>query len=471
VNLNERIARGRDDDSATAAALGALSGRFDEGYTNGAAVREPLPPPVDPHAELKSRVHRACIAKLGAALYSIESTQELTKRVKDVVAEELALDRTPLSRIERVRVQQEIADDILGYGPLEPFLRDETITEIMVNGARDVYIERDGVIEPADVSFSDDAHVLRIIDRIVSQVGRRVDEASPMVDARLPDGSRVNAIIPPLALRGPTLTIRKFSQDPYTLADLAAFGSLTPSAATFLGACVRGKVNVLISGGTGSGKTTLLNALSAFVPGNERIVTIEDAAELQLQQRHVVALESRPPNVEGEGEVRIRELVRNALRMRPDRIIVGEVRGAETLDMLQAMNTGHEGSLTTIHANTPRDAVHRLEMLVLMGGVELPVRAIREQIASAFDLIVHLVRLVDGSRRVSRITEVSGLEGDVVTLQDLFLARSADDDLGVNRRYALLGPLRSTGLLPNFLPKLATSGVELPHNLFEETFE
>jgi pilus assembly protein CpaF len=470
MNLNERIARGRDD-GAKAAVLGTLTTRYEEGYTNGATVHEPLPVPVDPHAELKSRVHRACIAKLGAALYSVESTQELTKRVLDVVAEELALDRTPLSRVERVRVQQEIADDILGYGPLEPFLRDETITEIMVNGARDVYVERDGVIEPADVSFSDDAHVLRIIDRIVSQVGRRVDEASPMVDARLPDGSRVNAIIPPLALRGPTLTIRKFSQDPYTLADLAAFGSLTPTAATFLGACVRGKVNVLVSGGTGSGKTTLLNALSAFVPGNERIVTIEDAAELQLQQRHVVALESRPPNVEGEGEVRIRELVRNALRMRPDRIIVGEVRGAETLDMLQAMNTGHEGSLTTIHANTPRDAVHRLEMLVLMGGVELPVRAIREQIASAFDLIVHLVRLVDGSRRVSRVTEVAGLEGDVVTLQDLFVARSPEDDIGVIRRHALLGPLRSTGLLPGFLPKLSTNGVDLPTDVFEEGYE
>jgi pilus assembly protein CpaF len=470
VNLNERIARGRDD-SAKAAVLGTLTGRLDDGYTNGNAVHEKLPTPVDPHAELKSRVHRACIAKLGAALHSVESGQELTKRVLDVVAEELALDRTPLSRIERVRVQQEIADDILGYGPLEPFLRDATVTEIMVNGARDVYVERDGVIEPADVSFSDDAHVLRIIDRIVSQVGRRVDEASPMVDARLPDGSRVNAIIPPLALRGPTLTIRKFSQDPYTLADLATFGSLTPTAGSFLGACVRGKVNVLVSGGTGSGKTTLLNALSAFVPGNERVVTIEDAAELQLQQRHVVALESRPPNVEGEGEVRIRELVRNALRMRPDRIIVGEVRGAETLDMLQAMNTGHEGSLTTIHANTPRDAVHRLEMLVLMGGVELPVRAIREQIASAFDLIVHLVRLVDGTRRVSRITEVAGLEGDVVTLQDLFVARSPEDDIGLIRRHALLGPLRSTGLLPGFLPKLSTNGVDLPTNVFEEGYE
>jgi pilus assembly protein CpaF len=471
VNLNERIQRGRDDGAAAAAVLGALTGRLDDGHVNGRAHQEHFVPTVDPHAELKSRVHRACIAKLGAALYSIDSSEELAKRVRDVVAEELALDRTPLSRIERVRVQQEIADDILGYGPLEPFLQDDSVTEIMVNGARDVYIEREGQLQPADVAFTDDAHVLRIIDRIVSQVGRRVDEASPMVDARLPDGSRVNAIIPPLALRGPTLTIRKFSQDPYTLADLAAFGTLTPTAASFLGACVRGKVNVLISGGTGSGKTTLLNALSAFVPGNERIVTIEDAAELQLQQRHVVALESRPPNVEGEGEIRIRELVRNALRMRPDRIIVGEVRGAETLDMLQAMNTGHEGSLTTVHANTPRDAVHRLEMLVLMGGVELPVRAIREQIASAFDLIVHLVRLVDGSRRINRITEVAGLEGDVVTLQDIFVARSPEDGIVANRKYALLGPLRSTGLMPSFLPKLATSGVELPSRVFEESFE
>jgi pilus assembly protein CpaF len=338
----------------------------------------------------------------------------------------------------------------------------------MVNGAQDVYIERDGKIQLANVAFIDDAHVLRIIDRIVSQVGRRIDEASPMVDARLPDGSRVNAIIPPLSLRGPTLTIRKFSRDPYTLADLASFGALTPQAATFLAACVRGKINVLISGGTGSGKTTLLNALSAFVPNDERIVTIEDAAELQLQQRHVVSLEARPPNIEGQGEIRIRELVRNALRMRPDRIIVGEVRGAETLDMLQAMNTGHEGSLTTIHANTPRDALQRLEMLVLTAGVELPLRAIREQIASAFDLIIHLVRLVDGSRRVSRVTEVAGMEGEVVTLQDLFVTRSADEERRDGGRVALLGPLHSTGLLPNFLPKLATHGVELPSHTFSE---
>jgi pilus assembly protein CpaF len=466
VNLNERIQRGRDDGAAAAAVLGALTGRLDDGHVNGRAHQEHFVPPVDPHAELKSRVHRACIAKLGAALYSIDSSEELTKRVRDVVAEELALDRTPLSRIERVRVQQEIADDILGYGPLEPFLQDETVTEIMVNGARDVYIEREGVLQPADVAFSDDAHVLRIIDRIVSQVGRRVDEASPMVDARLPDGSRVNAIIPPLALRGPTLTIRKFSQDPYTLADLAAFGTLTPTAASFLGACVRGKVNVLISGGTGSGKTTLLNALSAFVPGNERIVTIEDAAELQLQQRHVVALESRPPNIEGEGEIRIRELVRNALRMRPDRIIVGEVRGAETLDMLQAMNTGHEGSLTTIHANTPRDALSRLETLVMTAGVELPHRAIREQIASAFDLLVQIQRLVDGSRRITHVSEVLGMESDVVTLQDIFVAKPPDEQQAGSGMHRLLSPLYATGLKPHFLDKLAANDVVLPPTFF-----
>ena len=304
--------------------------------------------------------------------------------------EQLALDRTPLTREERRQIVADIADDILGYGPLEPFLRDDTVTEIMVNGPTKIFVERTGKIESTDASFVDDGHLLRIIDKIVSQIGRRVDESSPMVDARLPDGSRVNAIIPPLALRGPTLTIRKFSRDPYTMDDLIEFGSLTSRSAHFLAACVQGKLNILISGGTGTGKTTPLNALSAFVPGDERIVTIEDAAELQLQQDHVITLESRPANIEGQGEIQIRELVRNALRMRPDRIIVGEVRGAETLDMLQAMNTGHEGSLTTIHANSPRDALSRLETLVLTAGVELPLRAIREQISSAFDLLVQI---------------------------------------------------------------------------------
>ncbi|HEX7311781.1 MAG TPA: CpaF family protein, partial [Gaiellaceae bacterium] len=374
----------------------------------------------DPHAELKTRIHRACIAKLGAAFLNLEGSDELERRVQEVVSEELKGEEVPLSPSERALLERQIGDDILGYGPLEPFLRDPSVTEIMVNGYDQLYIERGGVIQETDASFLDDAHVLRIIDRIVSQVGRRVDESSPMVDARLPDGSRVNAIISPLALRGPSLTIRKFAQDALTLESLVELGTMTPQTADFLAQCVCGKLNLLISGGTGTGKTTLLNAVSQFVPAGERIVTVEDAAELRLQQRHVVPLESRPPNVEGEGEVRIRDLVRNALRMRPDRIIVGEVRGAETLDMLQAMNTGHDGSLTTVHANSARDALHRLEMLVLMAGVELPVKAIREQIAGGFDLLVHIARLVDGSRKVTQITEITGMEGDVVTLQDLF---------------------------------------------------
>jgi pilus assembly protein CpaF len=335
----------------------------------------------------------------------------------------------------------------------------------MVNGAEQVYIERSGKIERSPVRFVDDAHLMRIIDKIVSQIGRRVDESSPMVDARLPDGSRVNAIIPPLALTGPTLTIRKFARDPYTIDDLIAFGTLSPRAAQFLGACVRGKLNILISGGTGTGKTTTLNAVSAFIPGDERIVTIEDAAELQLQQDHVITLEARPANIEGKGEVKIRELVRNALRMRPDRIIVGEVRGAETLDMLQAMNTGHEGSLTTIHANSPRDALARLETLVMTAGVELPHRAIREQIASAFDVLVQIQRLVDGTRRVSFISEVVGMESDVVTLQDIFAALPpGEDDAAESRR--LLSPLHATGLKPHFLDRLAANNVVLPVGFF-----
>ena len=368
----------------------------------------------------EDRIHHACIAKLGPHLFTTETSENLNERVLREVTEQLALDRTPLTREERRRIVREITDDILGYGPLEPLLRDDTVTEVMVNNFDRIFIERDGKLERSATTFADNAHLLRIIDKIVSQVGRRIDESSPMVDARLPDGSRVNAIIPPLSLRGPTMTIRKFSRDPYTMDDLISFGTVTPKAAQFLAACTRGKLNVLISGGTGTGKTTTLNAISAFVPGDERIVTIEDAAELQLQQEHVITLEARPPNIEGQGEIRIRELVRNSLRMRPDRIIVGEVRGAETLDMLQAMNTGHEGSLTTIHANSPRDALSRLETLVLTAGVDLPLRAIREQISSAFDLLVQITRLVDGSRRISHITEVLRMESEVITLQDIF---------------------------------------------------
>jgi pilus assembly protein CpaF len=436
----------------------------------GAPVREPEPerPHSDPYAELKTRIHHACIAKLGPQLFTTETNEDLHEQVHRAVTEQLALDRTPLTREERRRIVRELTDDILGYGPLEPLLRDDDVTEVMVNNFDRIYIEREGKIERTDTTFADNAHLLRIIDKIVSQVGRRVDEASPMVDARLPDGSRVNAIISPLSLKGPTLTIRKFSRDPYTMDDLIAFGSLTPKSAQFLAACVRGKLNVLISGGTGTGKTTTLNAVSAFIPGDERIVTIEDAAELQLQQEHVITLEARPPNIEGQGEVRIRELVRNALRMRPDRIIVGEVRGAETLDMLQAMNTGHEGSLTTIHANSSRDALSRLETLVLTAGVELPLRAIREQIASAFDLLIQISRLVDGSRRITHITEVLRMESDVITLQDIFIAKPPEEDSpAAGRSLTLLTPLGCTGLKPHFLEKMAASGVSLPANFFE----
>jgi pilus assembly protein CpaF len=436
---------------------------------DGPPVREPSQErPSDPYAELKTRVHHAVIAKLGPELFSTRSNEDLAERVLRAVTEQLAIDRTPLTRDERRQIVREISDDILGYGPLEPFLRDDSVSEVMVNGPDRIYVERGGKIELTQAAFVDDAHLLRIIDKIVSQVGRRVDESSPMVDARLPDGSRVNAIIPPLSLCGPVVTIRKFSRDPYTMDDLINFGSVSAKAAHFLAACVQGKLNVLISGGTGTGKTTTLNALSAFVPGDERIVTIEDAAELQLQQEHVLALEARPANIEGQGEVKIRELVRNALRMRPDRIIVGEVRGAETLDMLQAMNTGHEGSLTTIHANSPRDALARLETLVLTAGVELPHRAIREQISSAFDLLVQITRLVDGSRRISHITEVLRMESDVITLQDIFIAKPPEEENAAAGATRLLSPLSCTGLKPHFLEKMAASGVALPPNFFQQ---
>src|SRR5215211_2225669 len=454
MGLHDRIKGGENGDATYDEQPNALG--------PSQAIGEAPPEKVaDPYAELKTRIHHACIAKLGPHLFTTETSENLNERVLREVTEQLALDRTPLTREERRRIVREIADDILGYGPLEPFLRDDSVTEVMVNNYDMIFVERSGKIERTKATFADNAHLLRIIDKIVSQVGRRVDESSPMVDARLPDGSRVNAIIPPLALKGPTLTIRKFSRDPYTMDDLIEFGTLTPKAAQFLAACVRGKLNVLISGGTGTGKTTTLNAMSAFVPTDERVVTIEDAAELQLQQEHVITLEARPPNIEGQGEVRIRELVRNALRMRPDRIIVGEVRGAETLDMLQAMNTGHEGSLTTIHANAPRDALSRLETLVMTAGVDLPLRAIREQISSAFDLLIQITRLVDGSRRVTNVTEVLRMESEVITLQDVFVAKPPDDDpANAGRTLTLLSPLTCTGLKPHFLEKM-------PANFFE----
>jgi len=373
-------------------------------------------------------------------------------------------EETPLSAADKREIIADVIDDILGYGPIEPLLHDPTITEVMVNGPSTVYVERDGRLSPTGRRFVDEDHLKRIIDKIVGQVGRRIDESSPMVDARLADGSRVNAVIHPLAINGPMLTIRKFSMEPYTIADLIAFGTITPKMAELLEACVRGRLNVLISGGTGTGKTTLLNVVSNYIPGDERIITIEDAAELRLGQQHVLRLESRPPNIEGKGQVTIRDLVRNSLRMRPDRIIVGEVRGAEALDMLQAMNTGHDGSLCTVHANSPRDATARLETMVLMAGYDLPVRAIRQQVTAALDLIVHLTRLRDGTRRVTHITEVEGMEGDSVVMQDIAYY---DFSAGVDDDGRFLGHLKSTGIRPKFARRLEDYGIKLPADTFE----
>ncbi|NLA35089.1 MAG: CpaF family protein, partial [Actinobacteria bacterium] len=374
----------------------------------------------------------------------------------------------PLSSSDKALLIQEVSDDILGFGPLERLLSDDNVSEIMVNGPQYVFVERGGKVERDKTSFVDENHLRRVIDKIVSAIGRRVDESTPMVDARLPDGSRVNAVIPPLAIGGPFLTIRKFSKDPLQVDDLIKYGSLSVSSARFLQACVVGKLNVIVSGGTGSGKTTLLNVLSSFIPANERIVTIEDAKELQLQQEHVLSLESRPPNVEGRGEVSIRDLVKNSLRMRPDRIVIGECRSGEALDMLQAMNTGHDGSLTTLHANTPRDSLARLETLVLMSGFDLPVRAIREQTAGAVDMIVQLSRLRDGSRRVTHITEVQGMEGDVITLQDVFLF---DFAAGVDENGRFRGQLKPTGVRPRFVEKLADQGIRLGPEVFSPNGE
>jgi pilus assembly protein CpaF len=417
----------------------------------------------DPFSELKTRVHLAVIGDLGPQLYNVSMDPNILRERVIVDIKKQLVGEAGLSRDERDRLTGEIADDILGHGPLERLLHDESVTEIMVNGPFDVWVERQGRLYETTVRFNDESHLRRIINKIVAQVGRRIDESSPLVDARLPDGSRVNAIIPPLSLSGPIVTIRKFSKKRLDLGDMIKLGTLATETVEFLERCIVAELNILISGGTGSGKTTLLNALSTAIPDSDRIVTIEDAAELRLNQRHVLRLEARPKNIEGEGEIPIRELVRNSLRMRPDRIIVGEVRGPEALDMLQAMNTGHEGSLSTVHANSPRDALSRLETMVLMAGYELPVRAIRHQVSSALDMIVHLERLEDGSRRVTSVTEVQRMESDVITLQELYkfkVERVSED--------RVIGELQSTGLRPSFMGKFEKRGISLPTGLFRD---
>ncbi|WP_035948911.1 CpaF family protein [Knoellia flava] len=419
---------------------------------------------IDPFAQVKGRVHQALIESLGPRLYDPHLPEaELAAQVRQTLQTTIEAEQTPLSLADRTRIAQEVSDEILGHGPLEPLLRDPEITEIMVNGPDSIYVERSGKLYPVDAHFSGEPHLRRVIDKIVGRVGRRIDEASPLVDARLPDGSRVNAVIAPVALDGAMLTIRKFAADPFTDADLIAFGTISPTVRDFLKACVLGRRNIVISGGTGSGKTTTLNVISSFIPEDERIVTIEDAAELQLHQEHVLRLESRPANIEGKGMIAIRDLVRNSLRMRPDRIVVGEVRDGAALDMLQAMNTGHDGSITTVHANSPRDSLSRLETMVLMAGVELPVRAIREQVAGALDLIIQQARLKDGSRRIVAISEVVGMEGDVITLQDIF---AFDFSAGRDEQGRFRGQLVGTGLRPRFTQDLADVGVELPPSLF-----
>jgi len=411
--------------------------------------------------ELRSRVQDRLINELNPQI-DLSNPAKVRKQVEEIFNAILDSESIVLSRSERQRLFESITADIIGLGPIEPLLADDEVSEIMVNGPKQVYVEKKGKLIKTDITFTDDEHVMRIIDRIVAPLGRRVDESSPMVDARLKDGSRVNVVIRPLALNGPTITIRKFRKDKLTVQDLVRFGSMSQDMADFLAACVQARLNIVVAGGTGSGKTTLLNVLSSFIPEDERIITVENAAELQLRQDHVVTLESRPPNVEGKGEVTIRDLVINCLRMRPERIIVGECRGGEPLDMLQAMNTGHDGSMTTIHANTPRDAVSRIETMCLMAGMDLPARAIREQIASAIHVFVQQSRLKDGSRKVTQITEVAGMEGDVVVLQDIFVF----EQTGIDEKGKIVGQLRPTGVRPRFLEKFEALNIFLPPTIF-----
>ncbi|HEY2989669.1 MAG TPA: CpaF family protein [Candidatus Binatia bacterium] len=410
---------------------------------------------------LKLRIHRKLIDTLDLPKLSSLEVEMVKVEIRRILEEMVMAESLPLSRADRERLVTEVQHEAFGLGPLESLMKDSEITDILVNNHRLVYVERHGKLEKANVSFRDDAHLMQIIDRIVSRVGRRIDESSPMVDARLPDGSRVNAIIPPLALDGPILSIRRFGSEPLTMRSLIEFDSVPEQVAEVLAACVKSRLNILVSGGTGAGKTTLLNSLSNFIPETERIVTIEDSAELKLQQEHVVRLETRPPNIEGRGTVTQRDLVRNALRMRPDRIVLGEVRGGEALDMIQAMNTGHDGSISTVHANTARDAISRLETMMLMSGVRLPERALREQIASALDVIVQLSRLSDGSRKLIEVCEVTGMEGDVVTTQQIFLFRQRGIENG-----KVIGEFAATGVMPGFLDRLESHGHKIPNNYF-----
>lgn len=429
-----------------------------------ASVQRPAMSPTIGSAEgltdFKNRVQMKLLSTLEPTT-DMTRKEQLRQNIERVIDEMILEEHITISRPEKIRLHESICAELLGFGPLDSLLDDEAITEIMVNGAKHIYVEKRGKIIKANVTFESNEHVLRIIDRIVSPLGRRIDESSPYVDARLPDGSRVNAVIPPISLVGPVLTIRKFSKKPITVEQLIGFGSITPESMQFLKACVEARLNIVISGGTGSGKTTLLNVLSSFIPGDERIITIENAAELQLQQEHVVTMESRPQNIEGKGEITIRQLVVNALRMRPDRIIVGEIRDEAALDMLQAMNTGHEGSMTTLHSNGPRDTLSRLETMVLMAGMDLPVRAIREQVSSAIDLIIHQDRMRDGTRKVTYMTEVLGMEGDVITTTDLFTFEQAGIENG-----QIIGMLRPSGLVPKFMEKIRASGIVLPTSLF-----
>lgn len=416
----------------------------------------------DKHQELKNLIHKQILQEFKDA-----QVEEIIPRLDGMAIEIMKDDEQFRGSIDRKKVVDELKNDLTGFGPINPLLMDEDVSEVMVNGPNQVYCERKGKIEMTSIKFRDDEHVMSIIEKIVAPLGRRIDESSPMVDARLPDGSRVNAIIPPLALKGPTITIRKFSKEPFQIEDLINFGTLSEEMAIFLDACVKARLNIFVSGGTGSGKTTTLNVLSNFIPHDERIITIEDAAELQLGQDHVVSLESRPPNIEGKGSITIRDLVRNSLRMRPDRVVIGEVRGAEALDMLQAMNTGHDGSLATGHSNSARDMIARLETMVLLAGVELPVKAIREQIAGAIDVIIQQSRLKDGSRKITSITEVQGMEGDVIVLQDVFTFKQQ----GVNDAGKIIGRLVPTGVRPKFYERLEASGIHIPANVFIESEE